>query len=225
MNSILQASKNPRKHATTTGILSILALVLFCGCPKIARALNMFPSFPCDDVSYGGDRHSKTFPQIDKISTFESLGAYLKNLLYFQFRKIVVFSASICIYSTTFFIAISHVVAIRADKKMVRSNTRRIITFMKDQQTFRNFSEMDLPRDAVSLHIFPTMLQTDGTVAAPFPFDFTACPKPTRRGFINFFPESIYERFAQWARRIHIAFLAAKSSSGIGGWREDSMAF
>ena len=126
---------------------------------------------------------SKLFSELTGGSNHWVYISNLKNLFLRKLRS-TVFRA-FCFILTIFSNHVRHVVLIGADKKMLRSHTKSIITFMTNKFTFRYSSKMKNPGN--SMRSFGLFIEHKAPIARIFN---KGGPVPALWSFYNFIPKS-----------------------------------
>jgi len=87
---------------------------------------------------------------------------------------------------------IAIVVALRAKKKMVWPDTRRIVAVMQNLYAFWNWTMVQFPREAMGAHALVWALRHTELPVSEIGFVFCN-PKPTRVCFLDLTPEPLFE--------------------------------
>lgn len=133
----------------------------------------MFPIFSFQNIRNSSSRNSVKFYKMSNFpSRIWSIFNYF-NLIWCQFATTWV---------PIFYTFVSHIIRMSSKKKMCRIYTRRIITTMKNVQSYGNFNIKKYENQSVAQNKFSFMPSMSITL-----FQSISLPKPTVLPFINFY--------------------------------------
>ena len=113
------------------------------------------------------------------------------------------------------------VITLRSEKKMIGTNTRRIITFVANVHCFGNRTKVQLPGNSVCFTYLGNILIAKHTIARSIS---CASPQPACCSFLDKSPKPFRQRFYDSRVRI-IAPATAEFPTRVGGRNEQALAF
>ena len=90
--------------------------------------------------------------------------------------------------------AIEYVISVCSNKQMIWTYAWRIVAMMANQQSFRDWTKVQFPRNAMSFYHSSWIGSMDTAIVSVFSNKTHSCPNPTGFSFLDFAPKSLRER-------------------------------
>lgn len=159
----------------------------------------MCPVPTIEDMTYCSTRNVKIFRQLSFCnSTIRKSFSYCKNISLREFGHCLSFSFRLFI--SVLVVHVARIVQICSKKKVIWSDTSRIVAPMQDVHSMRYFSEMDFPGCSVCSDVL-ALRQSNSSVS----FGYISYPYPAVIRLQHLIPKSIDKRPASFSFELAVS--------------------
>ncbi len=144
------------------------------------------------------------------------LSSDFSNKFFGQFVHAVPFTPIVWRTSAPFIPRISLILRAGSEEQMIRANTPRIVAFVTDEETSRNWTKMNLPGSSMcsDISLLEIIFEPSVSVAVRIP----ALPQPAIDSLVNTRPEPLFKGNSLFRDRPITCLAAVFTTRMIGGY-------